>query len=163
MKPAFVIIDMQKQFLSETTTCTPGLSSVVPVINYIADQFRTKGAPVIYVLDEEDCGPDHPDFALVESLEIAPSDVRVHKIHGNSFRATKLEAVLKELAIDFILVAGFKAEGCVLSTLKGAEDRDLSYAVLRGGILSTSPNGAAFVEGMSPLMSHHLVSHLLGS
>jgi len=161
MKLAFVIIDMQKQFLDGATSLTPALASTAEYINYVSGLFRERGLPVLFVLDEEECKLGDPKFEPVDCIEQKPTDERIHKTHGNSFRDTRLMERLKALGVGFVLFAGYRAEGCVLSTLKGAENLDLPHAVLRNGILSTSQDGAAFVEKNSPLLSHHLVAPFL--
>ncbi|PIT99269.1 MAG: isochorismatase [Bdellovibrionales bacterium CG10_big_fil_rev_8_21_14_0_10_45_34] len=161
MKAALLIIDMQKTFLSHAEALTPSLRHVCEHINHVAQHFRKRSLPVFIVQDQESCKPGHPEFEFVDLIETHETDEKIHKLHGNSFRETSLEARLKELNVDFILLTGFKAEGCVLATIHGALDRDIPFAVLRDGILSTTEDGAKFVEKTYPLMSYSVAEALL--
>lgn len=161
MKPAFVVIDMQKQFLEKPMTYVPSVAYSAELINYVASLFRKKGFPVIFVMDEESCKEGEPSFGLVDDLEVEASDEQIHKVHGNAFRDTVLLERIRELGIDFLLFAGFKAEGCVLATLHGAQDNDIPHAILREAVVSNTPDAVAFVEKTFPLMSCHVVGPLL--
>ena len=162
MTSAFVIIDMQKQFMDHHERLTPRRQDAIELINYVAERFRASGRPVIWIKDEEDEGPGDPGFELIEGLEARPDlDRFVHKVYGNIFRETRLEAELKAYGVDFLLIAGWRAENCVLSTLKGAEDRDIPYALLRGAVVSNVPESVAFVENNAPIISYELTGLLL--
>jgi len=160
-KPALLIIDMQKTFFAEARTFEPALDEVAEVISYVADAFRKSNQPVIFIQDTDAGEEADPGFGIVDAIQVQPGDLRVKKAYGNAFRDTSLRSILSDLNVDFLVMAGFKAEGCVLSTLKGAEDLDISYAVLKGGITSGSADGAAFVEKMSPLVSYQVVTWML--
>lgn len=157
MKPAFLIIDTQKEHL-DGKTLYPSAQTTAEYINYIADHFRKKSYPVIAIYDEQDVKKGDPKFEFIDDIKLQPTDERIHKMHGNSFKETNLQARLKELGVDFVLISGFRAENCVLATISGAKDLGIPHAVLKGGILSTSLEGASSVEKISAIASYGVVT-----
>jgi nicotinamidase-related amidase len=53
---------------------------------------------------------------------------------------------LKELGVDTVIITGFCAEQCVLSTYKGAEDVDFKPIILKGAIASDNLEHLRSVE-----------------
>jgi nicotinamidase-related amidase len=160
VRPALLVIDMQRAFLDGVAT-TPPLATTVEIIDHVAGLFRAADRPVVFVHDVESHRPGSPGYELVDGLHAHESDVTLDKLHGDALRETPLTDILAERGVDFVLVAGYKAENCVLATIKGLEARDLPHAVLRSGILSTSPDAAGFIERISPILSYEVVRVLL--
>lgn len=162
LKPALLVIDVQKGYVAASSRpVVPDLSEFCDVVNTVAREFRTKGWPVIWIQDESDFLPGDPRFELVEGLDAHETDHRIVKRHCNAFRGTSLAARLDEAGVNLSVLAGWKAEFCVLSTVKGFEDRDRDCVVLRDCILGTDSTRVEFVEKTSPLMSWHAVFSLL--
>jgi nicotinamidase-related amidase len=97
--------------------------------------------------------PGNPDFDLPEELGIIPADLHIHKTYGNSFNKTNLLKELQNAQIDTLILCGFCAEYCVLSTYHGAMDVDLSPIMLKGGLASMTPGNIAFVEDICEIIS----------
>jgi nicotinamidase-related amidase len=49
MKPALLIIDMQKEFFSIGSACSDSLNSAIEYMNAAIDLFRKKGYPVFVI------------------------------------------------------------------------------------------------------------------
>lgn len=152
---------MQKQFLGGSAPIAPDLPEAVEITNYVAGLFRDAGRPVLWVQDREGIELHDPGFALIDALHVAPGDARIVKTASNAFREPDLERQLAASSTDFVLFAGFKAEGCVLATAKGAEDRDLPHALLRSAVVSTTPDAPAFIERICPLVSYEVVAAIV--
>ena len=161
MKAALIIIDMQKQSLDGQTRLEPDLAACLEIVTHVASLFRESARPVIFVQDEESAGPGDPGFELINGLYEQEEDPRVRKVAGNAFRSPELTRILQETHSDFALLAGYRAENCVLATQKGAEDRDIPNALLRGGVLGHSKETVAFIESICPLLSHEVVAAML--
>jgi nicotinamidase-related amidase len=164
MKPALLVIDVQKAFFDFNPKTTESLNNAIEYINAAIALFREKGLPVISVqhLDEEDqLAPGNPGFDLPESLKILPDDLHIHKTHGNAFRGTGLVEKLNELGVDTVIVTGFCAEYCVLSAYKGAEDLDLHPIMLRGGLASFKPENITFVESICDVISYGALKQVI--
>ncbi len=155
MKPALLVIDVQKQFFGPATTRS--LDDAIEHINAAIELFREKHLPVISIqhLDAENhLVPGEDGFELPDSLTILPSDLHIHKTYGNSFTKTLLADRLRDLGVDTVILTGFCAEHCVLSAYRGAQDVDLTPIILRGSLASDVPEHIKFVENISDVISY---------
>jgi len=165
MKPALLVIDVQKEFFKFSPTTAQSLNNAIEYINAAIALFREKDLPVIcvqHVDEEEKLVPGEEGFALPEELEILSSDLHVHKTYGNSFNKTPLVDELRGLGVDTVIITGFCAEYCVLSTYRGAEDLDLAPIVLRGSLASDNLKNIKFVESISNIISYGALKKVLG-
>jgi nicotinamidase-related amidase len=137
MKPALLVVDVQKAFFNRNPVTTQSLEKAIEYINAAIALFRERQLPVICVqhMDQDDkLVPGEDGFELPDQLNILASDLHIHKTYGNSFNKTPLEAELRKLNVDTVIITGFCAEYCVLSTYRGAEDLDLTPILLRGSL-----------------------------
>ena len=63
--------------------------------------------------------------------------------------------------MDTVIVTGFCAEYCVLSTYRGAQDLDLTPIILRGSLASGTPENVKFVESISDVVSYGALKKIL--
>ena len=165
MKPALLVIDVQKEFFKNPTTAQ-SLNDAIEYINAAIEMFRKKRLPIICIqhMDKEQgLVPGKDGFELPQNLNILPSDLHVHKTYGNSFNKTPLGEKLRELDVDTVIITGFSAEYCVLSTCRGAEDLDMTPIVLRGSLASDTQESVAFVERVSDIISYGSLKISYGS
>lgn len=156
MRLALLVIDIQKAFFKFNPATTQSLNEAIETVNAAIALFRAKDLPVISVqhLEEEDgLVPGTEGFDLPESLDIRPSDVHIHKRYGNAFNRTPLAGELRERGVDTVILTGFCAEYCVLSTCRGAEDLDLTPIILRDALASGDPKNIRFVESINQVIS----------
>ena len=164
MKPALLVIDVQKAFFDIDAATTQALNNAIEYINAAIAMFREKGLPVICVqhMEKEDgLVPGTEGFDLPEALKILPTDLHIVKTYGNSFNKTPLEGELRKLGVDTVIVTGFCAEYCVLSTCRGAEDVDLMPIVLRGSLASGSAENIRFVESINDVISFQALKKVM--
>lgn len=164
MKQALVVIDVQKKFFDFSPTTAQSLNDAIRYINAAVALFRKKELPVICVqhIDEEDnLVPGQEGFDLPEALDILSSDLHIHKRYGNSFNKTVLEESLQELGVDTVILSGFCAEYCVLSTYRGAQDVDLTPILLRGSLASNNLENIKFVENINDVISYGALKKVL--
>jgi len=164
MKPVLLVIDVQKEFFRRSSTTAQSLNDAIEYINAAITLFREKGLPIICVqhMDEADkLVPGAEGFELPEGLNILPSDLHIHKTYGNSFTKTPLEQKLRELGVDTVIITGFCAEYCVLSTCRGAEDVDLTPIILRGSLASSTLKNIKFVEAINDIISYGALKKML--
>ena len=165
MKPALLVIDVQKEFFKFSPTTAQSLNDAIEYINAAIVLFREKHLPVICIqqIDEEEkLTPGEEGFELPEGLDILPSDLRIHKTYGNAFNKTALAKELRGLGVDTVIITGFCAEYCVLSTYRGAQDLDLTPVILRGSLASGNPKNIKFVESISDIVSYGALKKVLG-
>jgi nicotinamidase-related amidase len=164
MKPALLVVDVQKHFFVLSPTTAQSLNDAIEYINAAIALFRAKSLPVICVLhvdEAEKLVPGEEGFNVPESLDIVKSDLHIHKTYGNSFNKTSLAKELSDLGVDTVIVTGFCAEYCVLSTYRGARDHDVTPIMLRGSLASGTPDNIRFVENISDIVSYGALKKLL--
>ncbi len=164
MKPALLIIDLQKQFFSLNQACVDSLKLSIEYINEAIPMFRNRGFPIIVIQHKNESGalvPGSPDFDVHESLKIEPQDLRIVKTYGNAFTKTELAEKLRRLGVDTVIITGFCAEECILSTYVGAQDNDFTPIIMRSAIASDNPSRVKFVEEISNLISIGALRKLL--
>lgn len=160
MRHALVVIDMQVCFLERHVALTPPLDDAIEVINHVTSSLRKAGHEVIWVRDHETVPSSDPRGRVLDSLDLHPGDTHIEKVASNAFVEPALPDVLDELEVDFVWFCGYRAEQCVLATARGAADRGLSFALLRGAVLGPDPEAVAFVERLFPLASHEVITGL---
>jgi nicotinamidase-related amidase len=156
MKPALLIIDVQKAFFAQDQRTADSLERAVDVINWAIALFRRKQLPVIaiqHMESEDNLVPGADGFALPEKLAVLESDLHIVKTYGNAFNKTPLADELRARGVDTVILTGYCAEYCVLSTCRGAKDRDLTPIILRDALASGSPENIAFVENVNDSIS----------
>jgi nicotinamidase-related amidase len=164
MKPALLVIDVQKKFFKFGPTTAQSLDDAIEYINAAIELFREKNLPVICIQHMDEDGklvPGEEGFELPEELNILPSDLHIHKMYGNSFNKTSLGEELRSLGVDTVIITGFCAEHCVLSTVRGAEDLDLTPIILRGSLASNDLENIKFVEKVNDLISYGALKKIL--
>ena len=157
-----MIIDMQKAYYQGPTV--PQMDAAAEYINYVIPMFRGKGLPVIWVYNEdEDDGAVHgkEPYEFVDSLKSEPGDIKINKTYGNSFNKTDADQILKDAGVDTIVVTGFCAEYCVLSTYRGAVDLDYFPMLLKNGIASVGKENKEFVENISETVTCGVLAKMI--
>ena len=92
---------------------------------------RAAGAPVVYVVHRggrfEEDSPDaeiHPGVAPAEGERV------ISKTGWGSFSTTGLDALLREMGRDTLVLMGVSTSGCVLSTVRWGADIGYQLAVV---------------------------------
>jgi nicotinamidase-related amidase len=164
MKPALLVIDVQKAFFNDPVTAQ-SLNNAIEYINAAIALFRKKQLPVLCIqhMNKDDkLMPGDKGFDLPDQLNILDTDLHICKTYGNSFNKTPLEDELRKLGVDTVIITGFCAEDCVLSTYRGAEDIDLTPIILRDSLASGSRENTKFVESISAIISYTALKKVLG-
>jgi nicotinamidase-related amidase len=164
MKPALLVIDIQKAFFESKRGAAESLTSAMEYINAAIALFRGMDLPVIcvqHIDEEEKLVPGQEGFDLPEALAVIRSDLHIHKTYSNAFTKTTLERELRTRGVDTVIITGYCAEFCVLSTYRGAQDLDLTPIILRGSLASGKPENIAFVESISDVLSYGALEKVL--
>ena len=164
MRPALLVVDLQKAFFSAGQQTSQSLEQSVAYVNSAIGMFREHGLPVIFVQHispDDGLLPGRPGFEIDEKIDALPSDIRIQKQHGSSFHRTGLTEKLEELKIDTVFIAGYRAEHCVLSTYRGAKDDGLAAILIRGALSSPSQENIRFVECISDTVTVGNLKYLL--
>jgi nicotinamidase-related amidase len=164
MKPALIVIDVQNEFFDLSQGCSDSLKSAIEYINPAIDLFRKKNFPIVAVQhkdEEQGLVPGNPGFDIPQNVKLEPQDIHIVKTYGDSFTKTGLAEKLKKLGVDTVILSGFCAEFCVLSTYRGAEDLDFKPIILKGSLASTNAEHIRFVEEISETISFGALKTLL--
>ena len=164
MKLGLMVIDMQKAYYAGPTV--PQMDTAAEYINYVTPLFAAKGLPVVWVynVDEEDGAvPGNDAFEFIDSVKPASDVVPVHKRYGNSFNKTECDKIFREQGVDTIVMTGFCAEYCVLSSYRGAKDLDYFPVLLKNGVASVKETNKEFVENISETITAGVLANLLNN
>jgi nicotinamidase-related amidase len=156
MKPALLVIDVQKQFFKDDPDTAKSLNSAVDYINSAIHLFREQKLPIVFIQHKNEGDglvPGTEGFDLPDFFEVLHGDMRFTKTYGNAFNRTGLAEQLKDLGVDTIILTGYCAEYCVLATYRGAKDIDLNPILLLGSLASNVKENIRFVESISQVVS----------
>jgi len=151
---ALLVLDPQNDFFGEDNANVKAFLATIPVINSGISYFRDVQWPVIFVqhtskrkLEGSELWKIHPAFDFQEH------DKYVNKTDNNAFWKTELEDILKSFKVKSLIVCGYLSEYCVLSTLRGAEERGFQAAILDGAIASLEDRFTQLTLEISPTVS----------
>ncbi|UCF59513.1 MAG: isochorismatase family protein [Candidatus Bathyarchaeota archaeon] len=162
MKPALLVIDIQNEFFNRSQACSDSLKSAVEYVNAAIDLFREKNLPIVVVQHKsKGLAPGKSGFDVHDSVKLKPQDIRIVKTYRNSFTKTGLAEKLRELDVNTVIVTGYRADNCVLSTYRGAQDLDFTPIILKGSLASYNPEHIRFVEEISEVISFGALKTLL--
>jgi len=159
MRLALMIIDMQKAFYEGKSK--DSMEAAVEYILAAVEMFRKKNLPIIWVQDKEDVVPGDAGFELIDQLIPQENDYRIIKEYGNSFNKTECLKIVRDERIDTLILSGYCAEYCVLSTYRGALDLDIAPIIFRGSIASGVQENIRFVESISDIASYGVLKKLV--
>ena len=144
---ALLVIDVQQGLFNKGTPIYRA-EALLANIQHLAEQAHQAKAPVVYV---QHSAAKHlvlgsPDWQLHPQLEPLPGDLSVHKLQGDAFEGTLLEAELESKQVGRVIICGLVTHGCVKATTLGA--LALGYRVVLVGDThsSYSAQAAKFVE-----------------
>lgn len=136
IKKALLIIDMQKgSFTSKTPRYdTPG---VIKRINELSQRFRTANDSVIYIQHDGtgsgEFEKNATDWEILDELSIEPTDLKVDKFANDVFYKTNLQALLSQLEVTELVIAGCATDFCVESTIQSALTKEYNITVVKDG------------------------------
>ncbi len=139
MKPALIVLDIQNIWLEQKPELKRSIDSRMGTINGAIAWFRRAKLPVIVVSHEDrEMGvvPGTRDFETYSGVAVEKGDHRITKQYPNSFGKTELEALLRKLGCDTVVITGLSASECVLGTYFGAWDWNIHPYLLKGGVAS---------------------------
>ncbi len=164
MKSALLVIDIQKAFFKSDPIIARSLEKAIECINPAIALFRNRHLPVICIQHKDTDNklvPGEDGFELPDQLKILDSDLHIYKTYENSFTKTSLETELHKFGIDTLIITGFCAEHCVLSTYRGAKDLDLTPIILRDSLAGGIPENIKFVESICEIISYGALKKFL--
>lgn len=163
MKLGLMVIDMQRAYYQGQSKTS--MDQATEYINAVLPWFRSQKLPILWVQDADEDGgvvPGTEGFEIIPSLMPEGGEYRITKTYGNSFTRTDCYQIFKEQGVDTVIITGYSAEYCVLSTYRGAQDLDLSPVILINGIASEYPERLRMVQDMSTTVSYGMLKKVMG-
>jgi nicotinamidase-related amidase len=113
------------------------LHGIIARINRLAAKVREESGTGIFVqhcgCEGDDFEPQTPGWAFLPELVRDPADVVVRKRLNDPFAATELQARLKEIAPDRLLITGWATDLCVDTTVRSAVENHHNVVVVTDG------------------------------
>jgi len=117
---ALLIIDVQVGVVGAAHQRDAAIANIQTLLTAA----RASGTPVIWVAHSEEQMPIGSDaWQYVPELVRLESEPLVHKLYGDSFEATDLEAALAAANVGHLVVVGAQTDACIRSTIHGAFTR----------------------------------------
>lgn len=117
---ALLVIDVQ----NGVVTGSHNRDDVIANINTLIGKARAEDVPVIWVQhSDEDLPKGSESWQYVPELVREEAEPLIHKLYGDSFEDTELEAVLSDRGVGRLVVTGAQTDACIRSTLHGARPR----------------------------------------
>jgi len=159
---ALLLVDLQEGLL--LGDAKHDLAAVLGRLDRLAGEVRRRGGRVVFVQHDGPPGdafaPQAPGWRLLAAVRRGPADLTVRKTLNDPFVGTALEAELRRLGVDRVLVAGWATDLCVDATVRSATARGLEVVVVADGhTVSDRPH----LPAAEVIAHHHWVwRHLLG-
>lgn len=142
---ALIMVDCQNTYRHGVMQLT-NIEPAIVEARKLLEMARDLNVPIIHI--QHDAGVGSPYDITAEigaiSVEVAPKkgeDVII-KNYPNSFIATDLEAKLKALGIENVVLAGFMTHVCINSTARGAFNLGFKPTVVASACATRSLIGA---------------------
>jgi isochorismate hydrolase len=117
---ALLVVDVQNGVMRASIES----AAVIANIGALVEKARAAGVEVVWVQHTSEEFPrDSETWQYVPELVRREQEPLVHKIYGDSFEDTTLEAELAARGIGKLLVAGAQTDACIRATLHGAITR----------------------------------------
>ncbi len=162
MKPALLVIDVQKGFLPFMSD--QDQKTAFEMINAAIAMFRQNGYPVIRVYHTSPGWgpqPGEDGFEFAKSVAILPDDPKAVKNFPSAFKKTELETLLRGKGVNTLFLTGLSATGCVLATYYGALERDFTTFLVRDALISPDPELTLAVERIGETVGYGALEAML--
>lgn len=130
-RQALLIVDLQRGVIGSCVAQDETLER----IRQLAAGARRGGVPVIWVRhhDEADLPSGSDGWHLVDDPTPQPGEPIVDKAYFDAFADTDLEARLKELGVERLLLCGVQTDACIRSTFYGGLYRGYPVTLISDG------------------------------
>ena len=174
MIPALLVIVLQHWFFKIPVFSAPDgqaqLRLLIKKTNELIDLFHSRQLPIVHILTvhKRDGSPRdlwskrNDSWVLMEGSEDVQelpdihryeTDMEIIKTRSNSFIRTELEAALRQLKVDTLVITGYSTNRCVGMTTAEACERDFDVIVSQEAILGPEQNR---VDAMLSVLRHEL-------
>ena len=159
MKPALLLIDLQRDFLA-SENLQPTAPAVTLHASKLLQACRQRGIPVIHVWTTIERENDHrlphwrelkrwmcvagtPGHETPAELSPLSGETIVHKTGFNPFASGQLEKILHANGCDSVILVGVHLHACVRTAAVESLERDLQVFIAEQAVASNDPIHAA--------------------
>ncbi len=127
-RPALLVIDIQNFYFAGGRIPLVGSVEASLKAKSVIGAFRAKKLPVIHIqhlpegIEKFEPGVTDPQSAVHPNVAPLPGEAVVAKHFANSFRETRLAALLGDLNIKTLVVAGMQTHMCVEAAVRAGAD-----------------------------------------
>lgn len=153
MTTALVIIDMQRGLCSGEEEAFD-IGRVIENVNALIARARAADVPVIFMQHEEAAGSlvfGSEGWQIDDRVAADHDDLRLRKTTPDSFHATSLHQILRELGVGRLVLCGLQSDYCIDATVRRALSLGFHVA-LASDAHSTMANG---VLSAAQITAHH--------
>lgn len=144
-----VMVDLQNTYTRGVMELE-GVQAAIDAGAELLDRARSAGVPVIHVQHDAGAGSPYDVGAEIGQIvdRVAPRDGEavVVKNYPNSFVGTDLEAQVRALGKENLVLAGFMTHMCINSTARGAFSLGFAPTVVAGATATRRLPGGGGVE-----------------
>ena len=155
-KPALLLVDMINGFTDAACPLGCDCPDVVAANAQLLDAFRLRGLPIFYttvVYHSDDQArvfrgrinalnvltPDSNWVRIDDRLAMQPGECLIEKQWASAFHKTDLDARLRALAVDSLVVTGLTTSGCVRASVVDGLQYDYRVVVPREAVGDRNP------------------------
>jgi nicotinamidase-related amidase len=127
-RAALVVVDVQVGVIADAWDAARVIGNVALAVA----RAREQGVPVVWVQHADDELPSgSAQWQWVPELAPAEAEARVHKQFNSAFEGTHLEAVLAELGVSHLVLAGAATNWCIRATAYAALERGYDVTLVK--------------------------------
>ncbi len=135
MKPALVLVDIQRDYFPEGRMEVVGATDASQVAKRLLDHFREKDLPVVHIQHIATRAgatfflPNTEGINFHESIAPLSGEMVIKKHFPNSFRDTEMEEYLLSKGIRQLVICGMMSHLCIDATTRAAFDKGYACIV----------------------------------
>jgi nicotinamidase-related amidase len=155
---ALLVIDVQQGLFRKSTKLYKA-DELLATINDLVERAHAARAPVLYVLhsSEKVLSWGSEDWQLHPALHATEADCIIHKLKGNAFEETELDAELASRGVGAVVVTGLVTHGCVQRTCIGAHNLGYRVVLVADGHSSYSKDASKLIEEWNEKLGQGIV------
>jgi len=172
MAKVVLVVDMLRGFLEKGYPLYSGDKArhIIPNIQHLLERELARGSKIFFISDHHDPGdlefkmfPPHclegtPEAEVIPELAKYPGEI-IPKKRYSGFFGTDLDARLKKLKPEKLIICGVLTNICVLHTVADARNRDYQVEVLVDCVASPNEKAHQFaLEHMEKVLGAKLTS-----
>jgi nicotinamidase-related amidase len=155
MPDAMIVIDLQAGSFGAACPPRHDADAIFRRLNVLARRVRSDGGLVIWVHHDGPPGdalePGTDGWNILPALEQSAEDATVRKTACDSFLGTNLEALLRAIRPERVIIAGWATDFCVDTTVRSCTARGFkTWVVSDGHTVSDRPHLPA-----TKIIQHH--------